>query len=301
MGGQHGRMSFQLDAEPLPDGIRRVVLEQVDGARKQLTGATDDPADVAIHEARKRFKRVRAVLRLLRDELGERVFACENAAYRDVGRRLAGLRDAKVLVDTVDALDLDAAGGIRAALVERAAATAGLAGEAVGQAVTELDAARTRVASWPLRRDEFAMLESGLARVYRQGRVRRVKAYADPNAEPGSEQFHDWRKRVKDLWHAFQLLENTWPPVLSVLAEQAHDLSDLLGDDHDIGVLVAVSAEHRLGTAAERKALAGQAERRGARLRAEARLLGARLYAEEPWDFTDRLGAYHRTWRAYAS
>ncbi len=281
-------MDFCLRAEPLPDEVRRVVLEQIDAALAELGGDTDDPQEVAVHEARKRLKRVRAVLRVVRDEVGERVYARENAAYRGAAQRLAGIRDARVLVNTLNALDGEAFAGPRAALVERDAVAVASAREAATRAIRDLDAARPRVQEWPLRRDGFAMLEGGLVRVYRQGRRR----FARTHATPDMEHFHEWRKRVKDLWHVFQLLEASWPPVLNVLADQAHTLSDHLGDEHDLGVLAERVRTDGLGAPEERDRLMDLITARREELRADARLLGLRMYAEEPWDFVDRMAAY---------
>ena len=51
-----------------------------------------------VHEARKALKRLRALLRLVRDELGERAYARESALVRRTGKRLARARDAEVLL-----------------------------------------------------------------------------------------------------------------------------------------------------------------------------------------------------------
>jgi CHAD domain-containing protein len=286
-------MDFRFQAEPLPGEIRRIVSEQIDAAVAELGGETGEPREIAVHEGRKRFKRIRAVVRLARDELGERVYARENAAYRGIGRRLAGIRDARVLVNTLDALDAEGFAGVRTVLVERHAAAADRAAEAGAQAISDLRAARERIAYWPLRRDAFAALEGGLARVYRQGRRRRARAYEIPD----EEHFHEWRKRVKDLWHVLQLLEPVWPPVLTVAAEQAHELSDCLGDEHDLSVLAQSVERDRLGSAGERASLIELIAARQRGLRAAARPLGARLYAEKPADFADRMRAYWAAWR----
>ncbi len=45
---------------------------------------------------------------------------------------------------------------------------------------------------------------------------------------------HEWRKRVKDLWYHVTLLQDAWRPVMSALADEAHELSDRLGDEHDL-------------------------------------------------------------------
>ena len=49
--------------------------------------------------------------------------------------------------------------------------------------------------------------------------------------------WHDWRKRAKDVWYQLRLLQDTWPDVMKAMAGQASQLSDLLGDDHDLAVL----------------------------------------------------------------
>jgi hypothetical protein len=123
--GQHPRgMAFNLQAhEGMAAGLRRIALEEVDRAIEQVAGRGDADRDSAIHDARKRLKKARAVARLARFELGgaRRV---DNDAMRDAARRLSGARDAHVLVGTLDALrertpDLpeDAVGDLRAVLV----------------------------------------------------------------------------------------------------------------------------------------------------------------------------------------
>ena len=54
---------------------------------------------------------------------------------------------------------------------------------------------------------------------------------------PTVDGLHEWRKRVTDLWYHASLLEAAWPKPMKALGREAHALSDLLGDDHDLGVL----------------------------------------------------------------
>jgi len=286
-------MTFAFEqAEPVGDAVRRIVGEQVEGALAELR-APPEGLDQAVHSARKGFKRIRAVLRLVRGELGEDLYQRENVAYRDAGRRLAAVRDARVLLDTLDQLS-DGVPVTRGALAARDEQLRRGAPEAAEQACAELVAARARIAEWPLRHDGFDALQPGIDRIYGQGRRRRDRAYAR-----GEEvAFHEWRKRVKDLWHVLQLLEPSWPPVLGALVEQTHDLSDLLGDEHDLSVLAETVSGEDLGTAPERAAIAAFADGRRAELRGNARLLGARLYAEQPGDFAARLRIYWEAWRS---
>ena len=99
-------MSFELKRkEAVPDGIRRVVCERIEKALDSLDGnGRKSVDDEAVHEARKRFKQVRGALRLVERELGGKPFDRENHTFRDAGRPLSEVRDAKVMVETLDAL-----------------------------------------------------------------------------------------------------------------------------------------------------------------------------------------------------
>jgi CHAD domain-containing protein len=147
--------------------------------------------------------------------------------------------------------------------------------------------ARGRVDDWPLERDSFAALRDGLRRTYRRGR-RDFKAV---QANPSAEALHEWRKRVKELWYHHSLLRPLWPPVMQAVGDEAHELADRLGDDHD---LVMLAAWIRENTDAEPEFFEA-ADRRRAELQAEAMILGARLYADKPSSYVRRL---RRLWEA---
>ena len=77
------------------------------GRQRRWDRLTDvDEADLAasIHGARKDLKKLRALLRLVREELGTALFKVENHRYRDAGQLLAGSRDAEVKLQTLIAL-----------------------------------------------------------------------------------------------------------------------------------------------------------------------------------------------------
>ena len=44
-------------------------------------------------------------MRLARGALGDEAYRRENVAFREAGRRLAGVRDASVLIETLDTLE----------------------------------------------------------------------------------------------------------------------------------------------------------------------------------------------------
>ncbi len=292
--------------EFVPDGIRRIARGQLDNAREELGRTSKRNLGEAVHETRKRLKRLRAVLRLARDAVGEETYRRENASFRDLGRRLSAARDANVLVETLDGLrerfadelPPKASDALRARLKRehRRALDSLQKDEATVGAVTgELEEARMRTADWTLEPEGFEGLEPGLRRIYRRGR----RAMRSAAAEPTNENFHEWRKRVKDLWYVAQITRAAAPKRMTRLAKQAHQLSDLLGDDHDLAVLRSYIEAHprSFDDTASRRALLGVLDRRRQSLQQEAIDLGRRVYKAPPKRFARSV---ERGWRRRA-
>jgi CHAD domain-containing protein len=283
--------AYRLRAdEPLPEGIARVARGRIDHAIDELSGATDSQPEEAVHSARKDIKKLRALLRLIRSGLGKSTFRRENDALRAAAGELAGTRDADVMVATIDTLGLEptVAGPLRQALeAHRLRTGGGGVGQAGARAAEILGELRARVVDWPLEETGFEALEPGLRRMYRRGR----RAYRAQRKDVSVEGLHEWRKRVKELWYHHSLLEFVWKPVMSSVAAQAHDLSDRLGDDHDLALLLTWAREN---AEAPPELVAAVASRRAA-LQADAFELGARLYADRPRAFVDRLERWWET------
>jgi CHAD domain-containing protein len=270
---------------------RKYPLGRIDNALDELQDRTDSSSEDAVHSARKDMKKLRALLRLVRGEIGDKVYRRESTAFRDAGRELAGLRDADVMIATLGSLELPKkeAGPLRQALeAHKLRTAAGAREQAAAVAAEILSAARGRVADWPLETNGFGAFEQGLHRIYRQGR-RNMRA---ARSQPTAENLHEWRKRTKDLWYHLALLEEAWPPVMAAQADEAHELSDRLGDDHDLAVLLDWAREHADPAPIE----AGVAERRR-RLQADAFDYGARLYSDKPRVFVARVRSW---WKASA-
>jgi CHAD domain-containing protein len=297
------RRKYRLkDGEPVPKGVARMARGRIDDAVDELNGATDSTQEEAVHEARKNFKKLRALVRLTRDELGSEVYRRENQTFREAGQQLSGVRDADVMLATLADLeqrypdelgpaDTGPAADLRQALEAHRIRTSGGARTQLSEeAVRFLRRARRRIGSWPLEHDGFRAVEGGLRRSYRRGR----RGYRAALREPGAENLHEWRKRVKDLWYHLDILRDTWKPVMKALAKETHELSDRLGDDHDLAVLLAWAEEHDASAA---QSLRTPVERRRAELQADAFTIGARLYADKPGRFVQRV---ERWWDASA-
>jgi inorganic pyrophosphatase len=228
--------------KPFQKEVGRIVCRQLDKALGDLfrLGAT---ADEAIHNVRKRFKRVRAVLRLVRAELGERVYREENESLRDAAAAFSEVRNARVLVDAVEKLrqresDIPPAGfdalerflkARQRDIHDRLARNV----EAMDELREAIEQGRRRAGDWPLPRDGRRGVRRGLRRTCKAG----SRALDDAEQETTSEHLHECRKQAKYLYHQVQMLERVAPPAVLNLAEQLHELEQKLGDDHDLGML----------------------------------------------------------------
>jgi CHAD domain-containing protein len=282
---------FRLaDGEGVPDGVRRIAGGQLDVSIERLKGDTDEDLGTAVHEARKSLKRLRATVRLARDELGDEAYRHENVAYRDAGRRLGGARDSQVLLETLDALTdryRDEAPPERFARFKRTlAGQHGAAqrrlreGTAVVEVLGELRRARARVGDWRLEREGLDALAPGFKRIYRRGR----RAYRTARQEPSTENLHELRKRAKYLWYAAQIVRAAAPKKMKRVAREAHELSNLIGEDRDLALLAQRAKERHDRFADETAAgeLAALVERRRAELQREAMVLGRRVFRKKP-------------------
>jgi CYTH domain-containing protein/CHAD domain-containing protein len=303
--GKRGGMgkSYRLKrGEGAADGLRRIALGRAEKAGERLRAATEDDLAEAIHGARKDLKKLRTVLRLLRDELGGKRYRRENKRYRDAARQLSASRDAEVKVATLRALERSAGEDFPAgpslawyealeADRDRVAAERGETGDAIERATAAIAAGGEEISGWSIESDSWRLLGPGIGRSYRDGRRALKRA-----REGGAEDVHEFRKRTKDLWHELRLLRNSWPGLLEPTAEEAHSLADLLGDHHDLEVL-AEDLGSRTGVVASREEFEALIEARQTRLLDEALGLGERLYAEKPKRFQRRLRAYWRAWK----
>jgi CHAD domain-containing protein len=298
--------AFEVD-ETVSDAVQRVAEEQVERAVSALERAGGEDMEEAVHDCRKRAKKLRGLIRLVRPALGP-AYGAANESFRDAGRELSGLRDAHAALATFDTLVAGSpdelpdggVGGVRAGLVALAEQATGSDDRSarVESAADLLRAGRRHVERADLGgaggSHGWAIVGPGLAKTYKAGR--RARADARPGAEPTA--MHEWRKRAKDAWYHVRLLGAAAPSVLEPLEDRFHDLSDALGDAHDLVVITdRLHAEpDRFGGPAQVDAVCDLADRRRATLERRATGLGARLYAEKPGRYADRIGAYWQVW-----
>ncbi len=216
-------------------------------------------------------------------------------------------------------------------VAERAAAERATRGDRATreEVLRELSGLRERVRRWDLpERPGIALVERDLRRIYRDGRKRgrRVASGKDDGgarvkgggrvkggrgrggknivrgksgsgtrekADGAARAAHAWRKRVKDLRYAAEILGQR------PLARRADKLAELLGEEHDLVVLAGLLPppghapfKGKRGKRA-RKDLLARIERRRRRLRRRALREGERVYGRRPKKFVRRVRRAH--------
>jgi len=291
---------FESD-EDVREAIRRCAREQLDHAVSELSEWISEDPVTAVHSARKAVKRERSLLRLSRGAMPSKQLRVENRALRGAARGLSRARDAEVMIQTVEELSERFAGQLPqatfAAIGEQLAVVrdqqrARLQGSALSPcAAGELGSVRLRVDDWRIRGNGWRTIEPGLLHSYRRGR----QAFATTRRHPSFENLHAWRKRVKDLWYQERLLAPICGPAVKGQAKDAHRLADLLGDDHDLGLLRHILTHDHLDAAVDLDAVVGLIDHRRAELQSDAAHIGERVYAETPKAFRRRM---KRSWKA---
>ena len=291
-------MGFRLKLrEPLPDGLKRVFREQIESAL-ELCRHPAKQRGVTVHEVRKHLKKLRAAMRLAIPEVGKNRHTREDRCVRKIGRLVSDLRDAQVRLQTLIQLRDDTAKGpedspfprIEELLsLERQSFSAAFAGWQK-QAIPQLERVEARLLKWPLEGLTWKQICGAVGKIYKRGQRGLAKTIDDP--EP--ENFHAWRKRVKDIWYQLRILQPLNRMVLTEMARDAEVLGELLGGEHDLNFLWA-RLETEKGDEALRDELA-QLEKlirkRGKRLRTNALELGRRFYAEPAKAFAKRISIF---------
>jgi len=259
-------MSFIIRATgDLGEAIRHAVHVELVRTLANLTLPAEQMNE-GVHEARKSFKRLRALYRLIA-AADRPAAAVEIARFREAAASLAEAREAAALVEALARLESDfpeAAGDgtlapLRAFLeARRDAATANGAVPAIAAAIAACRAGLAAIDAFPLpegRRAGERLIAGGMAATLRKAR----RALRSARRKGDAEDFHTLRKRIKDHLYHLGLLREVWPRPGSQRRRAVDELGERLGDLNDCAVLAATleaEAPELCATAAGRAALA---------------------------------------------
>ena len=282
------------ETQSLEKEFRRIAREQMLGA----INVFDDPSigtDEAIHEARKRCKMLRALLRLIRPAIGK-TYARESNWFRLASRRLGDLRDNDAMLEAYNlfGLELDDVPShlleaVSDSLQSRAVITTecGCTPETrIAEFQADMQKALDRLPSWAWNGNSEKALAKGFRRTYRDGRQAGKLAHRLAT----DEALHRWRKRAKDHLYHSRLLRDRWNASVAGRIPRIRELTELLGDDHDLMVLRATIMEDP-GFSTVRQSigiggLINYIDRRRRKMQRNAFKVGQRLYRQPPSKLT---------------
>lgn len=280
----------------------------LDAAREAREGLDAKDPVTAVHDLRKAFKRLRALLRLVR---GRRVRGEARAlgrALAEAARNLSGARDHAARKDALD--DLVAKAGLDPAHAAAAAQALSSPAESppvdppspgapasdgvLGPHRAELDALVYRcLVETP--RLAGGMKDKALLAALAEDYARARRRAVDP-ADP--ESLHDLRKAVIAHRYQMALLTPFWPRLGKVWEDELQRLRDKLGKHHDLAVVIGQLDAHREADPAPSdtqewpESFARAAQSRQHRLAHAALRLRERLFAERPRAFRRRIATY---------
>ncbi|MCC9655053.1 CHAD domain-containing protein [Rhodopirellula halodulae] len=293
-------MSYRIKRSETPqDALHRIANEQIDKALREIEKSSNDRHH-AVHQVRKRCKKIRGLLRLVRPALGK-TYDVENKAIRDAARRISAIRDAKTNVKSHDDLmdefgqhiDRDAFSDIRLKLAkELQQISDDVIDHALAKVRQDLADVKQRSSNWRLKHDGYAAIHKGLTKTRRRAESRLDSVIQTPS----TESLHEFRKRVKYHWYHLRLLKGVWPEAMTPMIEASSRLADQLGDDHDLAVFNQ-TAERKEVSKKTRQVLKGIADRKRETLQSAAVNLGRQLFAESTHAFDQRIRAYWHIWR----
>jgi len=273
----HGRqrdMTGELRSADSPAHLaRRALLALLDKTIEEL--GKNRRSDVAVHNIRKELKRARAALRMLRECVGVAEYRRDNALIRDAARPLTPIRDAKVLLQTLEQAQTKVKKGAasrgffpfrrlleeKRRLVRRQLRPADLA-----TAARMLRGVRRRAAALPDGRLS-APRSRGLERAFKKAR----SAFAAAKHQGTDGSLHEWCKQTKYFANQLDMLRPLGRKLFEKSHRHATQLADCLGDDHDLAILTQHLSLHG--------ALAQAVRPQRKRLQHRALRLGRRLYS----------------------
>ena len=291
---------LSLDDRDVDAALCRIAGEQLAKAAQAMDGM--EPA-LAVHDIRKRCKKLRALIRLVRPAFPD--YRYENADFREIAALISGARDARVMLDTYDRLEQAYADevdrrsfrSIRARLeTDHAGCEADNGLAALKAARERLLAAKKRVARWRLTETAWAALGPGLAASRKQARASAGLA----STETVPEAIHELRKHIKYHCYHARLLMDLWPDCMGLRERSAMEASELLGLHHDLWVFECRLARdgEGFGKPSDVALARSLAARERDRLEALAWPLINRLLAEKPGALMRHWGRLWAVWRA---
>ena len=215
-----------------------LVLEEQMFRVEDLCGSEDLSSEIKVHEIRKSFKRINALLRIFPESLKQEVLAFRQP-MKSMARRLTQARETTVNLQFFETMCtekqcfvLKEAKDLKAQLAkENFECLKELSeGESVFDVIyQQMQTGRheflEKLPEKNFEIDIAAELELSFQKSY--------ELFKLVSKEYHPVEFHELRKRMKILWYQFEFVHPGQTEVPGTLSEKLHNITDRLGDDHD--------------------------------------------------------------------
>ncbi|NRP69695.1 hypothetical protein ILFOPFJJ_00567 [Ensifer psoraleae] len=279
---------------PFTEDFRAVGAEQIEHAVAVLEHRPQGVHE-AIHDARKNFKRLRSLYRLVASD-APLFQKQENARIRAMARNLSTARDAAALVENINYLRgqtksdeqstaLDQVYTILAERRDRIAESEADIEVKIASTIIDCEQALAALAHVTFndgKRNSAARLKKGWRRTLKRAACARAACEAGTDATL----FHELRKQAQDYRMQLALMREIWPSAMGAKRTEAKALVDVLGHLNDLATLTSlINEEPGLAGSSQNQAhLLSAVITREEALRAEARQRAAAVFLDKPKD-----------------
>jgi hypothetical protein len=223
--------------ESFGKGLRKLAELQLDAAMQELKGNNVSPD--AVHNARTYIKKVRAIIQLASPSMARPLRESLLDHLREASARTGPLRDSEVRVRTFDLL-LEQGGfppgeftSLRNGLADVAKQRRINDVRQIPRVIRSLACVRDSLPEWPLESLASKDLRRRIRRTYRRGRT--ALELCATTRDP--EDFHLWRKLVKQLWYQLRITVPYWEKNGGPLIAATGRIGELAGTERDYTML----------------------------------------------------------------
>jgi CHAD domain-containing protein len=267
--------------------LKAISSLQLEAGLSELKGNNVSPE--AIHNARTYIKKVRAILQLTAASIPRPRREKLLHYLGEASSRMGPLRDSEVHLQTFDLLleqcrlPSDQFSSLRAGLADVAKQRRLNGTRQIPRVISTLRSIRDSVQDWPIDDLSAKDLRRRIRRTYRRGRT--TLDLCSSTDEP--DEFHRWRKLVKQLWYQLRITAPYWPHDSEELITATGKIGHLAGTERDFTLLAAILAK---GPKSKNSALLQEAvEKLLPDLRKKAIASGEVLYSRKPKVFVEDL------------
>ena len=249
---------------------------------------------VSVHEFRKNIKKIRAILRLIRDEIGSEKYREMNGLYREVAYELALLRDDTSQVELLESMrDQVDNPKVRKAILKSIRQVRRKRKREFAEFYREGRHEKVNKDILALKEKVRELTFEGLPEFFILKSLKRTHSRARSAMEitasvKNDEMYHYLRKQVKYLMYHMMILSRAWPAYFKAYIIELDRLSDLLGNLHDLNLFNGHILEEKLIVLdpGERKIVLRHIYSRRKQLQRSVTRLGDKLFSESSEDFS---------------